>query len=99
MNQTPRRPICLDHLRAAHADAPLFGNNKPGAAASNDAAAAKAASTPADEPDNGKALEPRFHDSAGDFADGQLAGIGFLQPDAAGVKQDQRIPPRHQGGA
>src|SRR5271170_451228 len=83
--------VGLDHFGAADADAPLFGDDQGGAAAGEQAAAAVAAGASADQADHLRARQPRLDEGAHDLADRQLAGIGLLEPDAAGVEQDHHV--------
>ena len=82
-------PVGLDHLRAGDADAPLLGDDEGRAAGGDESAAAVAARTPADEADDARSGAARVDQGAHDLGDGGLAGIGLLQPDAAGIEQDQ----------
>ncbi len=81
--------IGLDDLGTRHRDAARLGHRERRAAARDQAAAAIAAGAAADQADDLHARRARFHHRAHDLGDGELAGIGFLQPDAAGIEQDQ----------
>ena len=59
------------------------------AAAGDQAAAAIAAGAAADQADDLHARRARLHHRAHDLGDREFAGIGFLQPHAAGIEQDQ----------
>ena len=68
---------------------PRLRDHEARAGAGDEAAAAVAAGAPADQPDHRHAGPAQIGDGPHDLGDGGLAGIGLLQPDAAGIEQDQ----------
>ena len=81
--------IGLDDLGAGHRDTARLGHGQRRAAARDQAAAAIAAGATADQADDLHARRARLDHRAHDLGDGELAGIGLLQPHAAGIEQDQ----------
>src|SRR5277367_6725680 len=81
--------VGLDDLRSAHAHPSVLGNDDATATGGDDAAAAECPRPAADQSQHRDAGAASLDYRADDFGDREFAGVRFLDPDPAGIEQQQ----------